>query len=209
MYPGSKELEYLKQQLRTDVTRLAFGGATADEAATAIDARLKHIEVAGGPHVRQQIEAELGMHNSERRIVDAENVRVSPLHGSFLEYSQKESAVAQSQDSSPSTITESPQAVAPASEPINISTSPGERLLSSAIAGEYRYASLGLSLGILAIVGGVVLGLNGVAGSTSWTANLLGLQSKINDAGPGVVLFVVGLFMIHTTRPRVKLRDLK
>jgi hypothetical protein len=210
MYPRSKELEYLKQELRTDLTRLAFSGATDDEAAAAIDARLRHIEIAGGPHARQQIEVELGMHTSERRIVDAQNVRISPLHGSFLEYSQKESAlVAQSQGPSPSETTESPQTAAPVSASINIPPGPGERLLSSAIAGEYRYAILGLSLGILAIIGGVVLGLNGVAGSTSWTASLLGLESKINDAGPGVVLFVVGLFMIHTTRPRVKLRDLK
>jgi len=73
----------------------------------------------------------------------------------------------------------------------------------------YVYGMLGLILGILSIIGGVILCLNGVAGSTSWTAKLLGLESTINDAGPGVALFVVGLFMVYVTKPKVKLRDLR
>jgi hypothetical protein len=88
-------------------------------------------------------------------------------------------------------------------------TSASERLLSEAIKSEYAYAKLALSLGLASIVGGVILGLNGVAGSTSWTASLLGLESNINDAAPGVVLFVVGIFFIVATRPKVKLKDLK
>jgi hypothetical protein len=74
---------------------------------------------------------------------------------------------------------------------------------STAIKLEYTYAMLGLILGLASIVGGVTLCLHGVAGSTAWTASFLGAQSNINDAAPGVVLFIVGLFMILVTRPRV------
>src|SRR5690348_1519497 len=43
-------------------------------------------------------------------------------------------------------------------------------LIAQAIKGEYRYAMLGLILGLASIVGGVVMGLHGVGGHTSWTA---------------------------------------
>lgn len=84
--------------------------------------------------------------------------------------------------------------------------SPTERLIAAAVHREYLYAMLGLILGLATIIGGVVLGLNGVAGSTSWTANFLGLESQINDAVPGVVLFIVGVFMILITKPRCECR---
>lgn len=73
------------------------------------------------------------------------------------------------------------------------------------IQEEYRYAKLGLILGFAAIIGGVILGINGVVGSTSWSAKLFGLETHINDAAPGVVLFIVGLFMIIMTIPRIKI----
>ena len=66
-------------------------------------------------------------------------------------------------------------------------------VIMESIKWEYRYAMLGLVLGLASIIGGVVLSLNGVAGSTSWTASLLALNSKVNDAAPGVVLFIIGL----------------
>lgn len=88
------------------------------------------------------------------------------------------------------------------------SNSSSERILSEAIKGEYSYAKLGLILGLASIVGGVILGLNGVAGATSWSAKLLGLESNLNDAAPGVVLFIVGIFFIQITKPKVSLKDL-
>jgi hypothetical protein len=87
--------------------------------------------------------------------------------------------------------------------------SASERLLAEAIKGEYRYGMLGLILGIATIIGGIVLCLNGVAGATSWTASLLGLESRINDAAPGVVLFITGIFFVWITKPKVKIRDLQ
>ncbi len=84
-----------------------------------------------------------------------------------------------------------------------------KEILGNAVTWEYRYAMLGLILGLAAIIGGVVLGLHGVTGSTSWTTKFLGLESNINDAAPGVVLFLVGLFMVFITRPKIKLENLK
>ena len=86
--------------------------------------------------------------------------------------------------------------------------SSSERLIGEAIKGEYRYSTLGLVLGLASIVSGTALGLNGVAGSTSWTARVLGLESQINDAAPGVVLFIVGVFYVWITKPKVHLKDL-
>ncbi len=51
--------------------------------------------------------------------------------------------------------------------------------------------------------------LNGVAGSTSWTAKVLGLESNLNDAAPGVVLFLVGMFMVFITKPKVRVGELR
>jgi len=75
--------------------------------------------------------------------------------------------------------------------------------------GSYNfiYAVLGLVLGLVCIIGGIVLFLNGVAGSTSWTAKILGAESNISDAAPGVVLFIVGLFVVYVTRFDVKVKN--
>jgi hypothetical protein len=83
------------------------------------------------------------------------------------------------------------------------------RLLEIAIVREYTYGMLGLILGMAGIIGGIVLCLHGVAGHTSWTAPALGLSSSINDAAPGVVLFVVGVFFVLITKPKVTLKNLK
>ena len=87
--------------------------------------------------------------------------------------------------------------------------SPSESLISGAIKWEYAYGMLGLILGLSSIIGGVILGLRGVTGSTSWTAKVLGLQSSVNDAAPGVILFIVGLFWVWITKPKVRLKDVQ
>jgi hypothetical protein len=107
------------------------------------------------------------------------------------------------------------------SEPVLLTNSPNnnqletpqrrsssETVIRTAILGEYIYASIALVLGLASIVAGSLLCVYGVAGHTSFTASLLGLNTNLNDAAPGVVLFVVGLFMIWATRPKVKLSDL-
>jgi hypothetical protein len=68
------------------------------------------------------------------------------------------------------------------------------------------YSLAGLVLGLVCVLGGVVLFLNGVVGSTSWTAKMLGAESKVSDAAPGAVLFIVGLFVVFVTRFSIKVK---
>jgi len=96
-----------------------------------------------------------------------------------------------------------------ARSPARTTRSPSERVITEAMRHEFWYGLVGLLLGLAAIVGGVILGIRGVVGATSWSARLLGLESNINDAAPGVVLFIVGLFMIIATKPRYVLKRLR
>lgn len=83
------------------------------------------------------------------------------------------------------------------------STTKGDDL-KNLVGHEYGYAKLGLFLGVICILGGIFLCINGVAGATNWTAKIIGLESKINDATPGVVLFIVGIFIVQITKPQFK-----
>lgn len=67
---------------------------------------------------------------------------------------------------------------------------------------EYGYGKLGLLVGVVFLLGGLLLCLNGVAGNTSWTAKFIGAESKISDAAPGVILFVIGLLVVWVTKPK-------
>ncbi len=155
----------------------------------------------------------------ERKLKDSSEDKVSQLidiegadmrsrepRGSFQEHTRREKQLDEAQAREERDRDEARQkAVLTAT----MQQSATERLLSQAIQGEYRYAMLGLILGLATILGGVILSLHGIAGSTSWTAKLFGLESHLNDAAPGVVLFVVGIFFVWSTRPRVKMRDLQ
>ncbi|GAB3939282.1 hypothetical protein [Larkinella terrae] len=70
---------------------------------------------------------------------------------------------------------------------------------------KFIYSMTGLGLGLVSMIGGIALFLNGIAGSTSWTAKILGNESTITDAAPGAILFIVGLFTVVTTRYKVKI----
>lgn len=69
---------------------------------------------------------------------------------------------------------------------------------------KFVYSMTGLFLGLACIIAGVVLGLAGVAGHTSWTASALGLSTSMTDATPGVIIFVVGIFFVWMTRFKVR-----
>jgi len=69
---------------------------------------------------------------------------------------------------------------------------------------KFIYSMFGLVVGILCIAAGTFLGINGVVGHTSWTASLFGLSTNINDAAPGVIVFVVGIFFVLITRFKVR-----
>lgn len=66
---------------------------------------------------------------------------------------------------------------------------------------KFLYAIGGLVIGGLSIIAGTWLFLGGVLGKTSFTFEALGLaKTSLTDAGPGAVLFVIGLFFVIFTR---------
>jgi len=69
------------------------------------------------------------------------------------------------------------------------------------------YSLAGLVLGLACIVGGILLFFHGVAGSSSWVGEFIGVQSKLSDAAPGTVLFVVGLAVVWLTRFAVRVKQ--
>ncbi len=70
---------------------------------------------------------------------------------------------------------------------------------------QFIYSILGLVVGVLCVIGGVILFVHGVVGSTSWTTRVLGASSQLSDASPGVIFAVLGLFVIWLTRYNVRL----
>lgn len=66
------------------------------------------------------------------------------------------------------------------------------------------YSMAGLLLGLASVVGGIYLFIQGVSGQTDWTLKILGSESNIVQATPGVILFIVGLFMVFVTRYKYK-----
>ncbi len=69
------------------------------------------------------------------------------------------------------------------------------------------YSLAGLVFGLACIVGGILLFFHGVTGSSSWVGEFIGAQSKLSDAAPGTVLFVVGLAVVWLTRFSVRVRQ--
>lgn len=68
------------------------------------------------------------------------------------------------------------------------------------------YSLTGLVLGLSCIIGGIVLFFHGITGSSSWTVKFLKLESNISDAAPGVILFIVGLFIVCVTKFVIKVK---
>lgn len=81
-----------------------------------------------------------------------------------------------------------------------------EETKQMAIRYQFMYSVLGLFLGLMCMILGTFLFFNGVGGSTSWTAKILGMNSQLSDAGPGGVLFIVGLFAVIITQFGVKVK---
>ena len=69
------------------------------------------------------------------------------------------------------------------------------------------YSLAGLVFGLACIVGGILLFFHGVAGSSSWVGEFIGVQSRLSDAAPGTVLFVVGLAVVWLTRFTVRVKQ--
>lgn len=73
-------------------------------------------------------------------------------------------------------------------------------LQSQLSRNELFYSLSGLVVGLVCILGGIILFLNGIVGATSWTAKILGAESTVSDAAPGALLFIVGMFCVFITR---------
>ena len=91
---------------------------------------------------------------------------------------------------------------------VNSERSFSSEILSNTIENEYKYGKFGLLIGVVAMIGGIFLGIYGVVGSTSWSAKFAGFESSLVDASPGVILFVIGLFIMLFTRPKVNFKNL-
>ncbi|AXY01238.1 MULTISPECIES: hypothetical protein [Vibrio] len=85
---------------------------------------------------------------------------------------------------------------------INKSTPPE----TQAVLARYQflYSVIGLLVGLVCVFGGIYLFIHGVSGSTDWYINVLGAESKIAQAAPGAILFVVGIFLVFITRYKFK-----
>lgn len=89
---------------------------------------------------------------------------------------------------------------AAAKSPANSANPPADTSVSS-IPLQFAYSLLGLLFGIVLALVGLTFLIRGVAGSSSWTAALLGLKAdQISDAIPGMVLIALGIFLIFITR---------
>ena len=71
---------------------------------------------------------------------------------------------------------------------------------------QFIYSMLGLVFGLACIFGGLILFFHGVVGSSSWTVKILELESKISDAAPGCILFIVGFLVVWITRFEIKIQ---
>ena len=69
------------------------------------------------------------------------------------------------------------------------------------------YSLAGLVLWLACVIGGTLLFFHGVVGSSSWVGEVIGVKSKLSDAAPGTVLFVVGLAVVFLTRFAVRVRQ--
>ena len=73
-----------------------------------------------------------------------------------------------------------------------------------ALRYRFIYSMAGLVLGLLCMIGGAALFFFGITGAISWTTKILGSESTVANAGPGVILFIIGLFVTIATRYKVK-----
>lgn len=73
----------------------------------------------------------------------------------------------------------------------------------AALLYQFLYSLAGLVSGLLCILGGILLFVNGIMGSGKWTADFFGVT--ISDAAPGVVLFIVGVVVTELTKFTIRI----
>jgi hypothetical protein len=93
-----------------------------------------------------------------------------------------------------------------ADKAIDLDSSLPAAFLSTASKYELLYAITGIVFGSLCLLGGIILLYCGISGVTDFSISLLGFRSKLADASPGTILFVVGAAIIWVTRFQIKIR---
>lgn len=74
-------------------------------------------------------------------------------------------------------------------------------LIKQHLKYKFLYSTMGLVLGLISILCGSYLFINGIIiGSTQFSALIFGNKAQLTDAAPGTILFVIGLFLVITTR---------
>jgi hypothetical protein len=74
---------------------------------------------------------------------------------------------------------------------------------------EFVYALIGLSIGLICIIGGAFLFLIGISGNLNLKLEIFGMKGNLSNAMPGAVLFLIGLFVIGITKFTVKIKNNK
>jgi hypothetical protein len=65
---------------------------------------------------------------------------------------------------------------------------------------QYNISLIALFLGTIIFIGGLILFFHSLNGRTKWVVSFLGIHSELSDAPPGIVLCIIGLFVIYINR---------
>ncbi len=89
-------------------------------------------------------------------------------------------------------------------EEVEIDPKLPEKIQDKVVKGEMESAKGGRRIGLGVIVLGVLLTILGATGAVDLRLQGLGLNAHVANAAPGVVLMLIGLFIIWLTRFTVK-----
>ena len=67
-----------------------------------------------------------------------------------------------------------------------------------------RWCMWGLILAAFCMLGGFILCWRDVTGASTWSTKVMGFESTLTGATPGIVLFVSGVLIVWITRPSIK-----
>ena len=84
-----------------------------------------------------------------------------------------------------------------------------QQVQENLIKAERENASSGRTAGIFVIVLGALLMVAGIAGAVDLTLEGLGMKAKAAKAAPGIVLMLVGLFIIWRSNLKVTVAQKK
>ncbi len=67
---------------------------------------------------------------------------------------------------------------------------------------QFWYSLSSLSLAALYVICGTALFLCGITGNVAWKAEFLSIRSNLSNAGSGLIIVIVGFFIVYVTRQR-------